>query len=247
MKNKSYKRDINKEIMFSKIMPSYNAEDDSDYDDKDDVQDSRYINNNQNINGVNLLNRNINGMPADQGHPDSINNFNNAPSFGNNPANTHINENNQNSFTGYNNFTDSGSFKGNASISPNGFINASIPISPAATGQTQGFPGMPGSMADQNSANSQISVDTDEVKLINIIEYVVEARIDNTMTTFKCCKCDKCRKAVTLKVLNQTTPEYVYMRPSEVMALISGSNYKNLNQPIIRSILEIKANPPHMS
>lgn len=85
----------------------------------------------------------------------------------------------------------------------------------------------------------------DSVQLINIIEYVVESKLESSMNAFKCCSCLKCKQAATIKILNNILPEYAYMRPSEVKASIDDSKYKSLNQPIIRSILDIKANPPH--
>ena len=88
-------------------------------------------------------------------------------------------------------------------------------------------------------------VKDDSVQLINIIEYVVENKLESSMNAFKCCSCQKCRQAATIKILNNILPEYTYMRPSEVKASIDESKYKSLNQPIIRSILDIKANPPH--
>ena len=252
MKNKSYKRDINKEIMFSKIMPSYNAEEDNDYNDDDNAQSSRYMNNNQDINGTGQINQNMIKSQQDPNQMGNINNFNNNPYV--NPAsvqNTNIpmnNNNNPNNFTGYNNIQDQNqaAFSGSASISPNGFINANIPISPVVTNNVQAAvsPNSVNGIPGQNAVTSQAHND-DEEKLINIIEYIVQKKLETTLTTFKCCKCDECRKAVTLKILNQITPEYVYMRPSQMKELISEDNYKNLNQPIIRSVLEIKANPPH--
>ena len=249
MKNKTYKRDINKEIMFSKIMPSYNAEDDSDYSDNIDQSGSHYVNRDQEMNNPGQINHNIGRQQGEQMRSDIINNYGNVPPYGNTASvhNTNRPLNNQNNFTGYNNASDMAPFNGSASISPNGFINANIPISPVVANNVQTPASFTGANAQsgQNAVNSQASVENDEEKLINIIEYVVHERLENILTTFKCCKCDECRKAVTLKVLNQVCPEYVYMRPSEVKALISGDNYKNINQPVIRSILEIKANPPH--
>ena len=48
-----------------------------------------------------------------------------------------------------------------------------------------------------------------------------------------------------LNVLNNVKPEYVYKKPSEVKELIETNNYVDINQPIIRAILDTKSNPPH--
>jgi len=92
-----------------------------------------------------------------------------------------------------------------------------------------------------------LSDEDDGVQLINIIEYVVESKLESIMTAFKCCSCRKCRQAAMVKILNATLPEYTYILPSEIRSLIeeNENKYKSLNQSIIRNILELKSSPPH--
>ena len=85
----------------------------------------------------------------------------------------------------------------------------------------------------------------DKPKYINITEEVLYSKLTNMIAMFKCCNCEKCRQSITLQVLNNVKPEYVYKKPSEVKELIESNNYIDINQPIIRAILDTKSNPPH--
>ena len=88
-------------------------------------------------------------------------------------------------------------------------------------------------------------VSTDDPRYINVTEEVLYSKLTEMIAKFKCCNCEKCRQHIMLHVLNNVKPEYVYKKPSEVKELIANNNYVDINQSIIRAILETKANPPH--
>ena len=88
-------------------------------------------------------------------------------------------------------------------------------------------------------------VSEDKPKYINITEEILYSKLTNMIAMFKCCNCEKCRQTIMLNVLNNVKPEYVYKKPSEVKELIETNNYVDINQPIIRAILDTKSNPPH--
>lgn len=88
-------------------------------------------------------------------------------------------------------------------------------------------------------------ISEDKPKYINITEEVLYSKLTNMIAMFKCCNCEKCRQNIMLNVLNNVKPEYVYKKPSEVRELIETNNYVDINQPIIRAILDTKSNPPH--
>ena len=88
-------------------------------------------------------------------------------------------------------------------------------------------------------------INDDKPKYINLTEEVLYSKLSNMIAMFKCCNCEKCRQHIMLQVLNNVKPEYVYKKPSEVKELIESNNYVDINQPIIRAILDTKANPPH--
>ena len=97
----------------------------------------------------------------------------------------------------------------------------------------------------QYAAPAQPKIDEDKPKYINLTEEVLYSKLTNMIAMFKCCNCEKCRQHIMLQVLNNVKPEYVYKKPSEVKELIESNNYVDINQPIIRAILDTKANPPH--
>ena len=96
-----------------------------------------------------------------------------------------------------------------------------------------------------NPAVQKTMVSEDKPKYINITEEILYSKLTNMIAMFKCCNCEKCRQTIMLNVLNNVKPEYVYKKPSEVKELIETNNYVDINQPIIRAILDTKSNPPH--
>ncbi len=114
-------------------------------------------------------------------------------------------------------------------------INTALPAAPVNSFQNQLQP----PDVHQNTKTS------DTVRYINITETVLSKKLDGMITMFKCCKCDQCRQSIILNVLNNTKPHYVYNKPSEVDKLIETNNCADIIQPIIRAILDIKANPAH--
>ena len=90
-----------------------------------------------------------------------------------------------------------------------------------------------------NPAVQKTMVSEDKPKYINITEEILYSKLTNMIAMFKCCNCEKCRQTINVK------PEYVYKKPSEVKELIETNNYVDINQPIIRAILDTKSNPPH--
>lgn len=87
--------------------------------------------------------------------------------------------------------------------------------------------------------------DPDRPQYMNITKQVLYSKLDEMIKMFKCCDCSLCRRIITLQVLNSVKPEYVYKKPSEVKAMIRENNCTDIDQPIIHAIFDVKANPPH--
>lgn len=87
--------------------------------------------------------------------------------------------------------------------------------------------------------------DLDRPQYMNITKQVLYSKLDEMIKMFKCCDCSLCKRIITLQVLNNVKPEYVYKKPSEVKAMIRENNCTDIDQPIIHAIFDVKANPPH--
>ena len=98
---------------------------------------------------------------------------------------------------------------------------------------------------ETSAATQPPVINSDEPRYINVTEEVLYSKLNEMIAKFKCCSCEKCRQHIVLQVLNSVKPEYVYKKPSEVKKLIAENNYVDINQPLIRAILETKSNPPH--
>lgn len=116
---------------------------------------------------------------------------------------------------------------------------------PFYTGSAQQMQQFQYQQPQQQYAAPVAPVTDDKPRYINITEEILYSKLTNMIAMFKCCNCEKCRQTIMLHVLNSVKPEYVYKKPSEVKEMIESNNYVDINQPIIRAILDTKSNPPH--
>ncbi len=82
-------------------------------------------------------------------------------------------------------------------------------------------------------------------KFINVTKQIVYSSIEAMMKKFNCCTCDLCKQAVILDTLNNVKAEYVFKKQSEISELIKDKDMTEINKQLIRTIVKIKANPPH--
>lgn len=212
---KRTKKNISKEAMFNKIMPSYMSNTYSDYL----GSDSR--NSRSDPDPFKIREKVLAGMEDRPLVPDPI-----RSSMAQNQAQNQA----QNS-----------AFRGNA-------YQQNYPEYPQGQNQMQGqmMYGSPSPSAQgQEQFVQNQMLEDDRPKYINITEEILYSKLTNMIAMFKCCNCEKCRQTVMLHVLNNVKAEYVYKKPSEVKEMIESGNCTDINQPIIRAILDTKSNPPH--
>ena len=82
--------------------------------------------------------------------------------------------------------------------------------------------------------------------VVNIMEKLVEDKIDRAIEKFRCCTCEKCRSDITAIALNKLSPKYVVADPTimEEACLDPQANAQAATA-IVQAILVVKANPKH--
>ena len=86
--------------------------------------------------------------------------------------------------------------------------------------------------------------ETDSSSLVNLMEQMVATKLDDAITKFHCCKCDKCKKDVAAIALNKLKPRYVV---AEKVAALSHERQASTEvmTAIVQAILVVKGSPRH--
>ena len=83
------------------------------------------------------------------------------------------------------------------------------------------------------------------VKVINIHERMVADRIEAALKKFGCCSCTLCRNDAMAMALNTVSPKYIVTTEADVEALLKNESPDEVTQAISKAILHVKANPRH--
>ena len=83
------------------------------------------------------------------------------------------------------------------------------------------------------------------VKVINIHERMVAKRIEGALKKFGCCSCTLCRNDAMAMALNTVSPKYIVTTEADVEVLLKNEDPAEVTQAISKAILHVKANPRH--
>ena len=83
------------------------------------------------------------------------------------------------------------------------------------------------------------------VKVINIHERMVAGRIEAALKKFGCCSCTLCRNDAMAMALNSVSPKYIVTTEADVEELLKNESPDEVTQAISKAILHVKANPRH--
>ena len=83
------------------------------------------------------------------------------------------------------------------------------------------------------------------VKVINIHERMVAGRIEAALKKFGCCSCTLCRNDAMAMALNTVSPKYIVTTEADVEVLLKNEDPAEVTQAISKAILHVKANPRH--
>lgn len=84
-----------------------------------------------------------------------------------------------------------------------------------------------------------------DVDIINIMQIIIDKRLDMAFTKFNCCRCDRCRKDVTAYALNLLGSKYIVAKDVDIEKYEKEMNVLELNTAIIKAILKVRDNTRH--
>lgn len=86
------------------------------------------------------------------------------------------------------------------------------------------------------------------LKYRNVMERVVEERLDEILESYDCCKCERCRADIMAVALNSLPPRYVVTDEGELFAKIQYTQKRyelEVMKQIAYAINLVKESPHH--
>lgn len=84
-----------------------------------------------------------------------------------------------------------------------------------------------------------------DVEIINVMQLIIDKKLDEAFTKFNCCRCDRCRKDVTVYALNLLKSKYIVAKDVDILKYEKEMNALELNTAIIKAILKVRDNTRH--
>lgn len=82
--------------------------------------------------------------------------------------------------------------------------------------------------------------------IVNIMELLIDEKMDLAMEKFHCCGCDRCRQDIAAMALNKLHPKYIVAEPEQLDAgMADKESNTQVTTALVQAILKVKANPKH--
>lgn len=102
-----------------------------------------------------------------------------------------------------------------------------------------------GELSALRSRLSQPSAAPEHPMPKNLMEFVVEAHIDEVIRKFNCCPCNRCRSDIAVLALNTLPPSYAFGTPEELEQQSTQIDVKIAYNALIKAVLQVRAHPNH--
>lgn len=83
------------------------------------------------------------------------------------------------------------------------------------------------------------------VELYNINEEMVAQKIDDAMDKFRCCNCELCRQDITIMALNNMTPKYMMINKNDAPKVAKSMDFSDTTKALMKAILYVKGHARH--
>ena len=84
------------------------------------------------------------------------------------------------------------------------------------------------------------------MSVVNVMERVVEERLEKLLEEYDCCKCEKCIDDMMAMALNTLKPKYVNSVKGELFSRIDATKYQNtidIDVAVTKAIETVSASP----
>lgn len=81
--------------------------------------------------------------------------------------------------------------------------------------------------------------------IVNLMEHLVNQRIDDVISKFNCCNCPRCRKDAIALALNKLPPKYVVAVHDQLIDYTQQRAVAEILTALIQAVLTVRSNPRH--
>ncbi len=92
---------------------------------------------------------------------------------------------------------------------------------------------------------SRVEEDCENYFTTNVIECVVLKHLDEAISRFNTCSCDRCRCDIVAHALNNLQPKYVVGSPRRAEMFQENVNVRTVLVALVNAVLAVRANPRH--
>lgn len=85
----------------------------------------------------------------------------------------------------------------------------------------------------------------ENTRVVNLMEALVESRIDGAIKKFGCCNCEKCRNDIAAITLNKLAPCYIIEDNPILRDEMDRKRAAEVATALVQAILVVKAHPSH--
>jgi len=107
----------------------------------------------------------------------------------------------------------------------------------------------PQARVEQESLDDEAEDHDDQQYILrNFMEDIVIDKLERTMTTLRCCECERCKKDVMAYALNELPPAYMVTEPEDLEATIKQlrKTYEvKVTSALIKAVQKVKAQSHH--
>lgn len=99
------------------------------------------------------------------------------------------------------------------------------------------LPGRKAAVAEEKAQSAEA--------LYNINEEMVAQKIDDAMDKFRCCNCELCRQDITIMALNNMTPKYMLINKNDAPKIAKSMDFSDTTKALMKAILYVKGHARH--
>ena len=81
--------------------------------------------------------------------------------------------------------------------------------------------------------------------VVNVMEIAVLEKLEDVLTRFKCCRCDRCQKDIVALALNKLSPKYAVINSGQPVPDLDPQTKAQVLTALIQAVIKVRANPRH--
>lgn len=89
------------------------------------------------------------------------------------------------------------------------------------------------------------SMDSRSADVVNIMEDAVLGKLDETLSRFRCCRCDRCKKDIVALALNKLPPRYQVVTAGSPELDLDPQMNAQVISALIQAVVQVRAKPRH--